>query len=55
MISNEGGTYSGAVAPCEAIQLTPETRSGGYDCKDNSIRFLIAYSIMAAFRRMEAC
>lgn len=36
---NEGGTYPGAVAPWGAVQLTPETRSGGYDYKDSSIRF----------------
>ena len=36
---NEGGTYPGAVAPWGAIQLTPETRSSGYDYKDSSIYF----------------
>ncbi len=36
---NEGGTYPGAVAPWGYMQLSPETRSTGYDYKDNSIRF----------------
>ena len=36
---NEGGTYPGAVAPWGAVQLSPETRSSGYDYKDSSIRF----------------
>ena len=36
---NEGGTYPGAVAPWGYIQLTPQTRSNGYDYNDSSIHF----------------
>ncbi|TDW97428.1 GH92 family glycosyl hydrolase [Dinghuibacter silviterrae] len=34
---NEGGVYPGAVAVSGFIQLTPETRGGGYDYRDNHI------------------
>jgi putative alpha-1,2-mannosidase len=34
---NEGGTYPGAVAVSGFMQLTPQTRDGGYDYRDSVI------------------
>lgn len=46
---NECGTYPGAVAPWGAVQLTPETRSNGYDYKDSSIRCFSCFGHHSGF------
>jgi putative alpha-1,2-mannosidase len=46
---SEGGTYPGAVAPSGFIQLTPETRSSGYDFSDSTISFFTCTGHFSGF------